>query len=584
VAKRSGKDASQRSKSNAHRGRVLFDRDEELDDEIEASDADIDGLIAATKTYWERYLGLDAQGISSMLAPDVTRMTQRTRRLQQGSAEVVAGLAAEWEAFERPDQRIAEEMTLRSMEISVDDERRASSAVVMYWVEIEGGARWEYEDQGLVLQAWVKAGSAWKLAHQIDGWATDYDLDEDDYGEAPTFVFDYVYPVRDLQRAVGFYRTILGEPDAVTATQAIFGLRGARFLLDASGLEGHAAVRDSLPNGYAVIYVSDLAQARQRLQRERVALLGGGRELSLSGDRAVLAQDSGGNVFVLAQRSDALVTGAAAPTVRGLEGGSAYVTAARKLAEAWVRQDARSIVAMHGEDSQWFDGTITNARGLEAGGEDLEEALRETYWPRYDRSSQGLCVQMQAQHMRERKLGDSTIVSYLRTLTGTGPHPFRSSAFVTHVFSEEGVVDYTFIVDATRSEGLVVELDYTGHPVEDLRKADKFYSETLALGEPYTDDEWRGWWSNLVVYGAYTASPEDDGVPVAGRCNGYASFWVRSVDETMTFLRSKGVKFPVIPAINDHSGVDDYPGYRQAVSTDSEGNIVVFTEYSGRPR
>jgi catechol 2,3-dioxygenase-like lactoylglutathione lyase family enzyme len=206
------------------------------------------------------------------------------------------------------------------------------------------------------------------------------------------------------------------------------------------------------------------------------------------------------------------------------------------------------------------------------------------YWPLYDRSTHGLCVELVASEVRERRVGDYTIVSYLRTLTGTGPHPFRSSAFVTHAFSDERSVDYTLIVDATRSDGLVIELDYTGHPTEDLQKTERFYTKTLALGEPYTDDAWRGWWSNLVVYGAYTASREEDGVPVAGRANGYASFWVRSAQDTLTFLRSKGVRFPVIPAINEKQGVDEYPGYRQVTSTDSEGNVVVFTEYSGRPR
>ncbi len=567
------------------RGRVLFDADEELDD-VEASPRDVSAITAAITGYWEAYLAMDARALGAMLDGAVTRMSQRTRQVQQGAASVLAGLGAEWEAFERPGNRIAEELTLRTMEITVDDERNANAATVLYWIEVEGGARWHYDDQGVVLQAWVKSQGSWKLAHQIDGWSTDYDLDEDDYGEAPTFVFDYVYPVKDLQRAVAFYRAVLGAPDAVNERQAFFGLRGARFVLDAGGLWGHAEVRDALPNGYAVIYVRDLEQSRARLARERVTFVANSATttLSFAGDAAIAVQDPSGNVIVMAQRSDAPVANAAAPVVVGLEGEGTFVAATRKLAEAWVRQDAQSIVKMHNSDAQWFDGTLTAVRGLEAGGGDLSRALREVYWPLYDRSAHGLCVRLEASQVHERRVGDSTVVSYLRTLTGTGPHPFRSSAFVTHVFEDERTVSYTLIVDATRSEGLVIELDYTGHPVEDLRRAQQFYSGTLALGEPYTDDEWRGWWSNLVVYGAYTASRADDGVPVAGRSNGYASFWVRSADETHAFLRSKGVKFPVIPAINDKPGIDEYPGYRQVMSTDSEGNIVVFTEYSGRPK
>ncbi len=67
-----------------------------------------------------------------------------------------------------------------------------------------------------------------------------------------------------------------------------------------------------------------------------------------------------------------------------------------------------------------------------------------------------------------------------------------------------------------------------------------------------------------------------------GRTNGYVSFWVRSVDRALrAYLREQGSSFPLLPAINDSRGIDRQPGYTQLVATDSEGNLVLFSEYPG---
>lgn len=565
------------------KGKVVFDADEELG-EVEASDEDQAALVKAVKHFWDRYLHMDEAGFGALLAKDVTRMSQRTRELQRGSAAVMAGMKKEWEAFERPENLIAEEMTLRSMEITVDDEEEASAATVTYWVEIEAGARWHYDDQGVVLQSFEKQKGSWKLVHQIDVWSTDYDLDEEEPGEEPTFIFDYVYPVKDLERAVAFYTPLLGEPDAVTDGRAYFGLRGPRFILDTSDLGGHAVVRDELPNGYAIIYVSDLDQERKKLMEKGVTFLAGTdrKNRERAGDKVALMRDASGNVVALAQRDFGSAEG---PTeLHGLDGDGDYVAAARELAQAWLNMDAATIAKYHGEDGSWLDDTRTSTRGLESGKEALKKALKEVYWPRYDRSGDGLCARMTASSVEVRKVGGQTVVSYERSLVGTGPHPYRERAFVTHVFDDEETVAYTLIVSATRSQGLAVELDYTGHPVADLKKADKFYTETMALGDPYVDEDWRGWWSNNTVYGAYTADPDEDGIPEKDRTNGYVSFWVRSAEATYAYLKEQGSAFPVIPAINEKAGLDKNPGYMQAVGTDSEGNVVIFSEYSGKKK
>lgn len=566
------------------KGKVIFDADEELDD-VEASDEDVEAIVDTVKKIWTSYLHMDKAALGKLMADDVTRLSQRTRFVQQGVKAVLAGFDDEWQAFERPDNLIAEEMTLRSMEITVDDEEEATYANVLYWVEIEAGARWHYEDQGVILQVFSKDSGAWQLVYQTDVWSTDYDLDEDEPGEAPTFVFDYVYPVKDLAKAVEFYSPVLGTPDAVTKTRAFFGLRGPKFILDASGLHGFSEVRENLPNGYGVIYVEDIKAEQKKLSDKDVTFLGGSDEklLDIGGDKGILIQDTAGNVVALAQKGSAgKVSGG--PSIKGLDDSDDYVKAAKKIAWAWLTQDAKTIIKYHGEDSQWLDDTRTSTRGMEAGGADLKEALTDEYWPHYEASDEGLVIDMVASDVRTRKVGDYTIVSYLRTFEGKGLYPFREMAFVTHVFSDEETVDYTMIVSATRSNGFVVELDYTGHPVDDLEAAEDFYTNIMELGDPYVDEEWRGWWSNNTVYGAYTSDPDDDGIPVEGRTNGYVSFWVRSAQQTYDYFKSRGGQFPVIPSINEKKGLDVNPGYTQCVATDAEGNVAVFTEYSGKKK
>jgi len=57
---------------------------------------------------------------------------------------------------------------------------------------------------------------------------------------------------------------------------------------------------------------------------------------------------------------------------------------------------------------------------------------------------------------------------------------------------------------------------------------------------------------------------------------------VTSARKTHAYLVSQGSAFPVHPSINNRAGLDLQPGYIQVLSTDSEGNLLLFTEYTGR--
>ena len=97
----------------------------------------------------------------------------------------------------------------------------------------------------------------------------------------------------------------------------------------------------------------------------------------------------------------------------------------------------------------------------------------------------------------------------------------------------------------------------------------------------YRDSGWVGFWSENSVFGLFVARADRDGIPRSHRANGYASLWVDSACDIFEFLKRNGSEFPVLRAINDRSGVDAQPGYNQVYATDSEGNGVVFTEYTG---
>lgn len=539
-----------------------------------------EALIVAIKESWTRYLHQDAAGYTATLTDDVTRMSQRFNRIQQGRAAVAAGLPAEWLAFERPGGVIAEDMTIDQVELTVDPDGTAATA--LYVIDVTGGARWRYSDRALVFQALVREGGGWRIAHQTDAWA----LTDGQQNRSRVFEFEYVYPVDNLARALAFYRPILGEPEAETADRAVFNLTGPRFVLDAGTLHRLGRVRPGLPSGYAAFLVPDVAAERDRLAAAGVTFLAGTATTlkSRDGDRYAIGTDISGNVFVLLQKVHLTAGTGPAPQIGGFTGTSPYIEAARRVAGSWMSLDAEQLARWYGTAGRWFDNTRVNDQGMHQGANAIAASLRTIYWPRYDRSAGGITGRLDVSRVRVRRVGARTIVGYAMTQTGTGPHPYRDTSFVTHLFEGPERIANTFIVNNNRPSAMALDLDYTGYPVNSLAESERFYTRVMRLGQPYTDDNWRGYWSNYTVFGIYATDVAEDGIPVVNQGNGYVSFWVRSARQAYDYLRQQGSHFPVIPSINAVSGIESAPGYTQVTATDSEGSVVVFTEYSGRPR
>ncbi len=547
-----------------------------------AGPGDRSALINLVVRSWERYLHQDVAGYAALLAPDVVRLSPRAGHAQHGRQMIAAELPKEWEAFERPGGVIAERMMVRKAELVVSADGAAATA--LYWLDIVGGKRWDYTDQGLIFQAFSRGADGWTIVHQSESWALDVDSDQST--KKRTFEFDYVYPVINLKRAVAFYTPMLGAPVSLGSDRAVFKLGGARFILDATALDGLAPVEADLPNGYAVFLVDDVVAARNRLRNAGVRFIGGTATAvkSRNGDSHVVGVDPAGNLFVLEQQNFIATQQAAAPTVSGFSGDDPYVQTARAIAERWMATDAAGVATHYATNGRWFDNSRLTDRGWEVGRDAIASALSTVYWPRYDRGAKGLVAAMTVSQVHRRAVGERTIVSYVMSLTGAGAHPFHDTAFVTHVFNGPSDVVYSMTAITHWPTGMAIEMDYTGYPVEDLRAAEKFYTSVMRLGDPYKDEDWRGYWSLNTVFGIYTADPLDDGVPRPDRGNGYISFWIRSAQDAYSHLKRQGARFPVFSAINSVSGIDPQPGYVQVVATDSEGNVVLFTEYTGRPR
>jgi len=566
-----------------HTGKVYLDLDEELN-YTELDQTNMKTVCDIIKQNWESYLYTDKVGYSKYLSKNVRKMSQRNRIVADGLDSVLSQITNEWEAFERPNNIISEEMTLRHFNFWADDKTNPTTIIVNYWVEIEGGVRWTYDDQGLVLQVLKKEDGDWKIVYYIDGWSTDYDLDEEKCGEEPTFVFDYVYPVTDLKRAISFYTPLLGEPDFITPTQAIFGLNDPKFILDNTGLYGYSKIKQNLTNGYAIIYVENLQKEIKKYKENDVEFLENTdtKPKLLNQDSLALIKDVDGNVIVILKRNFASETGKT--LISGFNQNTFFINASKSIAEAWMKKDTKTLSKWNNDNSNWFDiSTILN-RGIIIGSENLKKDLENNYWKNFGYSTTGIVGEWAALNIKETKLGNYNIVSYERKLTTTGNHKSKGNSQVMHIFNSDSTLLFTFINNSTNHCGLVTDLDYTACPITNIKKSKHFYTNQLQLGDPYSDTDWRGYWSNNSVYGIFTTDKESEGIPVANQTNGYISFCINSADEIYNYLKKNNAKFPVISSINDVEGIDKQPGYNQIITTDSEGNIVLFTEYTGKKK
>ena len=563
------------SKKNEIKASVNLDLEEALE-YSELNDKNTKALADVIKNYWKCYLHMDKEGIAKYISNDVRKMPEHRGKVSDGAEQFLNDISLEWTQYERPDSVIAIEMEIYDLNIWADDKSSPTYAIVNYWNYMEGGARWEFEENHFVLQIFKYKNDTWKLIHFIDGAADDEDENENGFD----LIFEYAYPVNDLQRAINFYSPILGKPDFVTDSQAYFRLKNPGFFLDNSGLFGFAEVHKNKGNGFPIVYVKNIENEIKRLKNNDVQFLAGtDRDPKIwNNDKCVLIKDIDGNVLAIMERNYKVEKGNAAVT--GFTGDSKYIKAAKKAAEAWMNKDSESLSSLVGKDGSWFDCSRVKLFGLHYGKKEIVKYLKRHYWKNVDHTENSITGIWAAKNFKEVSLDDYTIVSYEREFTGNGNHMIKMQSFVTHIFESPDELVFTVINDSTMTDNPELDLDYCQHPVRNLKKAEKFYTKQLQFGDPYSDEGYRGYWSDNSVYGIYEVE-EDEHLIKYEKTNGDASFSIMSAEETYKYLKKQNVHFPLIASQNDKQGIDRQPGYIQIVAIDSEGNIVTFTEYTG---
>lgn len=520
---------------------------------------------------WSRYLHADVKGYCALLAPDVLRLSRRASGVQRGPGQVASGLPKEFRGFEKAHGMLAERITVRRAELWVD----GSAATALYWVAVEGGVQHLYHDQGLVFQAFKKSGGQWKLTYQTDSWDLSYDLTRGRPGPAPGCQFDFVYPAQSLGRALAFYTPLLGSPESVTNGRITFNLNGSRFILDNSSLQGCALIKPGLPNGYAVFHVAGLAAQRKRLEGAGVAFLKSSPPLGIARDPVAVGADPMGNVFVLEEKRMNRKAGPSPGRVRGFTGSSPYEAAAAEWAGAWLKSDGAALATLCGQRGRYFDDSRARNRGLE-GAKALLSSLPNYYWKPYDRSPSGLAARMDVTAVQVQTYGSRTLVSYQMTLTGTGLHPFRDSAYVTQFFASPSEILLTLVVTKPLRDAQALEFDYAAYPVTNQKLARHFYGDVLKFGVSASEGP-NDLYPGHPMFATYVTAFETDGLPKPRKTNGYVCIWVRSLTETEKYLRAHGATFPNLKSLSAGAA-------HRLYAADCEGNGILFAEYRGRPR
>ena len=528
-------------------------------------------MIARQHQGW---LAQDSLALRGLMATDAMRVHARSG-LSDGADVIIAALPVEWASQERPYGTVAQSYKIRDVELAI----QGDIATATYWMDVHGGARWEFSGQRVSFDVYRRAAPTWELVFHMDAEARSSDA----AAELGVSHMEFVYPAEDLARVAAFYQPLLGEPDRHSSERLSYDLGGTRFHFDTTPLTGFAEATDGTPNGYAEFVVPDLDGEVLRLRSAGISV----DRVDATAERpaAALVQDPAGNVLLLREQAhveDAL--GAPSLTVAPDPGAPSEIQRTIEgFWNAWLMMDTESLVDQLSSGSRWV--LETSARGTIAyeGNEEIRQAL-PAIWSNYDTGPAGVAVEVTIGSPTVRHLSELALASYEYRMSGIDSQRTHEAGVVTHLLKRERggwKIEWSLFTTLDDSDDLVLSLDYTGYPVSRLRQAESFYTDVLRLGSPYQDVAYRGWWTRDSVFGIYRVGSSSPELLRPKRTNGYASFWVESVDEVYEYLQRSGSAFPVISAINDREGVDRQPGYIQLVATDSEGNVVLFTEYPG---
>ncbi|MBW2716226.1 MAG: hypothetical protein JRD03_09120 [Deltaproteobacteria bacterium] len=542
---------------------------------------DASALAALIEKYHRSWLSRDSDATQSLLDVEITRIRNGTAEF--GIADVMDEMADESRG-ERPEGYAGStELAIRNVRIRIDQ----NTATAFYRIDTHSGARWEYSDLITVFQAFRKTDGRWALFHHVESSRLDDEnappLPDDEPNRRAPFVLDFVYPVKNLARAIAFYTPFLGEPEMVTADRASFRLRDSRFELEAVPFDDRITIKEGAGNGYGIINVRDLDASRKALVAAGAERIDAPRPCGP--DLCMVAEDPSLNIVVWREPQFSVSSEPVRPTFSlGETASGASSTEMKEVFRAWMDTDRDAVLRHLATDAIWIDDTMAeHPLGVAVSRQAIGDAL-DARWEMFDRGPDGLAADMEITELQTRTFGDRQIVTFAVALKRRGAHPVLENTFVSQVWTQingKNKIETSFITRQFKFfDKPVSSMDYTAYPLLDLGEAGRFYKDVLG-SEPYRDVNWFGFWSTTSVFGMFEAPSKTTPFrPYPHRNNGYADLSIRSAEETLLLLRESGVELPHVPGINQRSGIDPNPGYRQILAVDTEGNLINFSEYN----
>ncbi|MBT8077971.1 MAG: DUF4440 domain-containing protein [Gammaproteobacteria bacterium] len=554
-------------------GELLLDLDNR--NVVSGDMADADNITDVIRAYHRAWLDQSSEQLRRLLAKDVVRVRQgrKTRGIEQAIEQ-----AKKETRGERPHgYRTSMRFSIYRMTLDI----RQELAVAHYSVAIHAGSRREFADIATVMQVLQQVDGTWQiLAHIESDRLADHSTPRfaDDVPSRRTPIrMDFVYPAKNLDRAIEFYSPLLGAPSVVTENRASFRLGDSFFELEINPLNRRVLMKEGYANGYAIVDVPHFGVINRWMsEREWAEAV----FTDCGFDRCVITEDPSGNVIVWRRDRPRVSDEAVWPTVNvSPDALQRYPLAhnIRAMLVSWIATNADAVMRQLTDTATWIDDGERTASG-----EPGIRRLLEARWRPFVRGPDGIDADIVVRNLQIRESDDFQLATFTLEVDMRSDTRDSFRAHVLQLWSAESSpqVEYSFIARARQQrDAPVSNMDYTAYPVANLGAAGRYY-KILFGAEPYRDDNWFGFWTTTGVFGLVGASSQGDSYrAIPHRANGYADFNVNSIEDTYAYLRAKGARFPLLPGINETPGIDEQPGYRQLLAIDSEGNLVNFSEH-----
>ncbi|MEM8660285.1 MAG: hypothetical protein AAGF35_05320, partial [Pseudomonadota bacterium] len=413
----------------------------------------ITDLIMQIHQHW---LQREDEQIGPLLSEDSSRIMGD--EFAFGREAVVAMIKGESRG-ERPEGYPSSlQLTLRDLELQLEGDM----ATAFYRMDIRGGARWEFADIATVLQVFRKHDEQWQLVAQVQSFALDDATAPPVPDNVPNRIapirFDFVYPAKDIDRAVDFYAPLLGPPVVHNKDRAAFRFADAFFVLSAAPIDKRIVIKPGMANGYALVDVESIDEFRKRLKAAGAMNIA---EMQCDNASCLIAEDPSGNISVFREsattspRETGESPSAIALTLK--DKSLAAYPGAIEVMQAWASGDAQALRRWLDESTLWVDTT-----GVALGANAIAALLGQNR-NQLD-TAKDQTKQLSISDARLRTVGDGTLITFQASLEVPARPKLNSTLIVTQLWrdtSDHAMLENMFTVDIEPDRDVPVgSMDY----------------------------------------------------------------------------------------------------------------------------